>query len=387
MGMAMRRFLGFLALFGLGFALGAYVFLNYAPFGRHLAPTRELSGEARTLIEALEKPVPAAEAPTSFETMLRNAAARIAPAVVNVDVSGEVNFGRLFSQEVQGKGSGVIISPDGYIVTNNHVVRIGRDIARDITVTLSDGRVFRARVLGTDARNDIALLKVDAKNLPAAQLGDSDRLQVGDWVIAVGNPFGFESTVTAGIVSALNRRVGGLRGLPDNLIQTDAAINQGNSGGALADSRGRLVGINTAIFTPSGGNVGIGFAIPINQVREVVKEILTYGSIGIAWIGIGYRSIADKEIRDYLSFWFPDTRFPENGLIVQRVWRNSPASRAGIEPGDVLLELNGRPLRATEQLEQFMRRARPGDRVRFKVWRFGRVLDIEVVLGTAPDQP
>ncbi len=383
----MRKFLGFLALFGLGFALGAYVFLNYAPFGRHSAPTRELSGEARTLIEALEKPVPAAEAPTSFETMLRNAAARIAPAVVNVDVSGEMSFRGLFSQEVQGKGSGVIISTDGYIVTNNHVVRIGSDIARNITVTLSDGRVFRARVLGTDARNDIALLKVDAKNLPAAQLGDSDRLQVGDWVIAVGNPFGFESTVTAGIVSALNRSVGGLRGLPDNLIQTDAAINQGNSGGALADSRGRLVGINTAIFTPSGGNVGIGFAIPINQVREVVKEILTYGSIGIAWIGIGYRSIADKEIRDYLSFWFPDIRFPENGLIVQRVWRNSPASHAGIEPGDVLLELNGRPLRAIEQLEQFMRRARPGDRVRFKVWRFGRVLDIEVVLGTAPDQP
>lgn len=381
----MRKILGFLVLFGLGFFAGAYVLKTYyPPEGRRGVET--FSAEERRLVETLGKPEPTQQAPTSFETMLRNAAARIAPAVVNVDVTGEDSRG-FFARVVQGRGSGVIISADGYVITNNHVVRIGGRIAPDIVVNLSDGRRFNARVLGTDARNDIALLKIEGKNLPVAPMGDSNQLQVGDWVIAVGNPFGFESTVTAGIVSALNRRVRGLRGLPDNLIQTDAAINQGNSGGALADSRGRLVGINTAIFSPSGGNVGIGFAIPINQVREAVKDILAHGSIGIAWLGIGYASIADPQLRRSLTEQFPDTQFPANGLVIMEVWRNSPADRAGIQPGDVLIDLNGRPLRETDQLEQFMRRARPGERVRFKLWRFGRVLEAEVTLGTAPDQP
>ncbi len=381
----MRKILGFLVLFGLGFLAGAYVLSLYrSPEERR--GVENLSSGERRLIETLAKPEPTQQAPTSFETMLRNAAARIAPAVVNVDVTGE-DIQSFFPRVVQGKGSGVIISSDGYVITNNHVVRIGGRIAQDIVVRLSDGRSFKARVLGTDARNDIALLKIEGKNLPVAPIGDSNQLQVGDWVIAVGNPFGFESTVTAGIVSALNRRVRGLRGLPDNLIQTDAAINQGNSGGALADSRGRLVGINTAIFSPSGGNVGIGFAIPINQVREAVNDILAYGSIGIAWLGVGYASIADPQLRRFLTGRFPDVQFPANGLVIMEVWRNSPADRAGIQPGDVLIELNGRSLRETNQLDQFMRRARPGERVRFKLWRFGRVLETEVILGTAPDQP
>ncbi len=381
----MRKILGFLVLFGLGFLVGAYVLNIYSsPEGRRGVGIS--TAEERRLVETLGKPEPTQQAPTSFETMLRNAAARISPAVVNVDVTGEDTRG-FFARMVQGRGSGVIISADGYVITNNHVVRIGGRIAPDIVVNLSDGRRFKARVLGTDARNDIALLKIEGKNLPVAPMGDSNQLQVGDWVIAVGNPFGFESTVTAGIVSALNRRVRGLRGLPDNLIQTDAAINQGNSGGALADSRGRLVGINTAIFSPSGGNVGIGFAIPINQVREAVKDILAHGSIGIAWLGIGYASIADPQLRRSLTERFPDLQFPANGLVIMEVWRNSPADRAGIQPGDVLIDLNGRPLRETDQLEQFMRRARPGERVRFKLWRFGRVLETEVILGTAPDQP
>jgi S1-C subfamily serine protease len=267
----MRKFLGFVALFALGFAAGAYVWNTYFPQRDGVrrvvaAPAGETDAERVALTNLLEqRPATAEPPPTNFETMLRTASQRIAPAVVNIDTTIRLTdiFGET-RERVAGRGSGVIISPDGYIATNNHVVRVGDQIAQRIIVTLQDGRQFTAKVLGTDRRNDLALLKIDARNLPAAQLGDSDKLQVGDWVIAVGNPFGLGTTVTAGIVSAINRRVE-RSDLPKGFIQTDAAINQGNSGGALADSRGRLVGINTAIFSPVGANVGIGFAIPINR--------------------------------------------------------------------------------------------------------------------------
>ncbi|MCX7924861.1 MAG: trypsin-like peptidase domain-containing protein [Fimbriimonadales bacterium] len=384
----MRKFLGFVVLFVLGFATGAYVLNTYFPNRGGLSQTVAAPGgdtdTGRTALISLLEQRPATDpAPTSFETMLRTASQRISPAVVNVDTTGEIATWRGW-REVGGRGSGVIISPDGYVVTNNHVVRIQRQVARDIFVTLQDGRRFRATVLGTDSQNDVALLKIDGKNLPVAQLGDSDKLQVGDWVIAVGNPFGLGTTVTAGIVSALNRSLEGA-GAPSGFIQTDAAINQGNSGGALADSRGRLIGINTAIFSPVGANVGIGFAIPVNRVKQVIREILEHGSVGQAWLGISYADISDPQIRRFLQERLPEVRFPANGMFIDGVIANSPARSAGIQPGDVITQLNGRPLRSIDDMQNFMRRAKPGQQITLRIWRDGQTRDITVTLGVRPE--
>lgn len=384
----MRKFMGFVALFALGFAAGAYVLNTYFPqrgsVRQVVAAPGEPTDASRTeLTNQLEQRTATEPAPTNFETMLRTASQRISPAVVNVDTTGEIATWRGW-REVGGRGSGVIISADGYVVTNNHVVRIQRQVARDIFVTLQDGRRFRATVLGTDSQNDIALLKIDGRNLPTAQLGDSDKLQVGDWVIAVGNPFGLGTTVTAGIVSALNRSLEG-QGAPSGFIQTDAAINQGNSGGALADSRGRLIGINTAIFSPVGANVGIGFAIPVNRMKQVIKEILEHGSVGQAWLGVSYADISDPQIRRFLQERLPEVQFPANGMFIDGVVANSPARAAGIQPGDVLIALNGRPLRTIEQMQNYMRTAKPGQRVTLRIWRDGRTQDISVTLGVRPE--
>ncbi|MCX7992106.1 MAG: trypsin-like peptidase domain-containing protein [Fimbriimonadales bacterium] len=384
----MRKFLGFVALFALGFATGVYVLNTYFP--NRGGPTQTVAaprGDTDTsrveLTRLLEQRPATDPAPTSFETMLRTASQRISPAVVNVDTTGEIATWRGW-REVGGRGSGVIISPDGYVVTNNHVVRIQRQVARDIFVTLQDGRRFRATVLGTDSQNDVALLKIDGKNLPTAQLGDSDKLQVGDWVIAVGNPFGLGTTVTGGIVSALNRSLEGA-GAPSGFIQTDAAINQGNSGGALADSRGRLIGINTAIFSPVGANVGIGFAIPVNRVKQVIREIMEHGSVGQAWLGISYADISDPQIRRFLQERLPEVKFPANGMFIDGVVANSPARSAGIQPGDVVVQLNGRPLRTIDDMQNFMRRAKPGQQITLRIWRDGQTRDITVTLGVRPD--
>ncbi len=383
----MKKALRFLVLFGLGFLAGAYVLRTYFPASSPIAAPPEVRDEsAEALLASLEANASNADTapPTNFETMLRNASRQISRAVVNVDTTGEVRTWRGLAR-VGGQGSGVIISSDGYVVTNNHVIRIGREVAPNIIVTLQDGRRFRATPLGTDSQNDIALLKIDAKNLPAAQFGDSDKLEVGDWVIAVGNPFGFGHTVTAGIVSAINRNIEGAGNVPSGLIQTDAAINQGNSGGALADSRGRLVGINTAIFSPVGANVGIGFAIPINRVRQVVREILEQGSVGQAWLGISYADLSDPELRRALSQDFPDLRFPERGMLIMQVLRNSPAGQAGLRGGDVILAVDGRNITNIEQMQQLMRRKKPGEKVKLRIWREGQTLEIEVVLGVRPE--
>jgi S1-C subfamily serine protease len=326
----MRKFLGFVALFALGFAAGAYVLNTYFPQRDGVrrvvaAPAGETDAERTALIHLLEqRPATAEPAPTSFETMLRTASQRIAPAVVNVDTTGEIATWRGW-REVGGRGSGVIISPDGYIATNNHVVRVGDQIAQRIIVTLQDGRQFTAKVLGTDRRNDLALLKIDARNLPAAQLGDSDKLQVGDWVIAVGNPFGLGTTVTAGIVSAINRRVE-RSDLPKGFIQTDAAINQGNSGGALADSRGRLVGINTAIYSPVGANVGIGFAIPVNRVFSNTARSVKRGSASATPTLATHKS--DGSCRSVC----PRCASPPTGCSSTALWRTRPRAARGFSP-------------------------------------------------------
>lgn len=387
----MRKFLGFAVLFVLGFATGAYVLNTYfpnrgGPMQVAAAPDGDTEASRVELTRLLEqRPAAPQPAPTNFETMLRTASQRIAPAVVNIDTTARVRaWGGGIREVPVGSGSGVIISPDGYVVTNNHVVRVNNDdLASQIWVTLRDGRRLQARVLGTDRRNDLALLKINERNLPVAQLGDSDKLQVGDWVIAVGNPFGLGNTVTAGIVSAIDRRIE-RQDLPGGMIQTDAAINSGNSGGALADSRGRVVGINTAIFSPVRANVGIGFAIPVNRVKQVVREILQYGFLGEAYLGIGYGDVSDPRVQQFLRRAYPDTNIPAQGVIIGEVDPNSAAARAGLQPDDIITHVDGRPIRTIEQVQDILRLKKPGDTVQLRVWRGGRTLQVEATLGRVP---
>lgn len=378
----MRKALGIAAIFVFGFVLGSWVLKSYYYYPSGSVGSPE---EKSQLLALLAKPAGAQAPPTSFEEMIVKAAARISPAVVNIDVTGKARVRDWFfdverEYQWQGKGSGVIISPEGYVVSNYHVVRG----AENILVTLADGRSFNARLVGSDPVNEIALLKINQKNLPYAQMGDSDKLRVGEWVLAIGNPFGFENTVTAGVISALNRNLpAGERSL-FGMIQTDAAINKGNSGGALANSRGQLVGINTAIYSPAEVNAGIGFAIPINKVKRVVQELIQKGRVAYAWLGVRYGSVKDPRIQRDLSETFPQLKLPQQGVLLVGVIEGSPAARAGLQPGDILLEFNGKPIRDQLDMIQFMRDARPGEQVHFKVWREGKIHTLTVVLAEQP---
>ncbi|MFB3777451.1 MAG: DegQ family serine endoprotease [Bryobacteraceae bacterium] len=260
----------------------------------------------------------------------------------------------------EGVGSGVIVSPEGYILTNSHVV----DGASDVHVTLADKREFKARVVGRDAKTDIAVLKVDAGSLPCITIGDSSKVQVGDYVLAIGNPFGVGQTVTMGIVSATSR--GGL-GIEDyeDFIQTDAPINPGNSGGALVNDRGELIGINTAILSHgSGGNQGIGFAVPANLARTVTEQILKNGRVTRAYLGI-----IPQDVTPALAKAFGATQ--QQGALVGDVRPGSPAQKAGIEKGDIILELNGKAVPDSNQLRMSISMMQPGSTVSLKLLRGG----------------
>lgn len=316
------------------------------------------------------------------------ATARIEPAVVNIDTFMRAHralrledfFGQ--REALRGSGSGVIISPDGYIITNYHVVR-GAD---EILVSLADGRRFIGQVVGADERSDIAVIRVNATNLPNAEMGDSDKLRVGEWAIAVGNPLGLGSTVTVGVISALNRRRLTLdegRYL-EVAIQTDAAINQGNSGGALANIHGQLIGINTAIAAPpGGGSIGIGFAIPVNHVRKVVRDIIVHGG-------------AAKQARPWMGFYLESVRpslmkrvkLPDpNGVVVGEVVPGSPAAKAGLRADDVIRRFGDRPIHATQELLEEIMKRRPGEQVRLGVWRDGKEIALTVTIGQEPEDP
>ena len=233
-------------------------------------------------------------------------------------------------QRIVGQGSGFIISPDGYIMTNNHVV----GDADKVTVKLEDGREFIAKTVGTDPHTDVALIKIDAKNLPVLALGNSDALEVGEWVLAIGNPFGLSHTLTAGIVSAKGRSSLGLADY-ENFIQTDAAINPGNSGGPLVDLNDKAVGMNTAIFSQSGGYMGIGFAIPINMAKAIKDQLIKTGSVTRGYLGIVIQDLTPELAK---SFGLDD----HNGILVAEVTENSPAEKAGLRQGDVIVEFNGK---------------------------------------------
>ncbi len=354
--MTLRRFSGFVCVFAIGILVGGFL------LHMRLARSVDLISAQRNAIRILDR-----QPLTSIigDNRIVEAVKRIEPTVVNIDTVGRAHSEEdsnipWMDQEVRGKGSGVVISPDGYIVTNSHVI----DGANRIRVTLTDGHWYFAHLIGQDPETDLAVVRVDAANLKSAVLGDSDNLQVGEWSIAVGNPLGLGSTVTLGVISALNRRnlqIEEGRNL-DGAIQTDAAINRGNSGGALGNINGELIGINTAILSsgPNGGSIGLGFSIPSNTVRRVTKNIIeSYGvpaqKIKQPWLGIQFSSVPEEIA---LNLNLPTDR----GVMVQHVLPETPASLAGIHNGDILLSLDSKPIKSGSDVKNSVRGHKAGDK-------------------------
>jgi serine protease Do len=331
---------------------------------------------------------------TSFAPVVK----KVTPSVVQVYVSSKPKrgpsmespfpdnpfFRRFFGEDFdvprrgmpmprqQGMGSGVIVTKDGYILTNNHVV----DGADEVKVALNDEREFTAKVVGKDPKTDIAVIKIDAKNLPAVEVANSENIEVGDLVLAVGNPFGVGQTVTMGMVSATGR---GNLGLDyEDFIQTDAAINPGNSGGALVDAEGRLIGINTAILSRSGGNQGIGFAVPVNIARTVMESLIKDGRVVRGFMGVNIQDVTPRLAREF------DLKDNVAGVIVADVTPNSPAQKAGIKSGDVVLEYNGKPVRDSRHLKLQVAQTAPGTKVPVKVLREGEQKTLEVAVKELP---
>jgi serine protease Do len=276
-------------------------------------------------------------------------------------------------QREDSLGSGVIVSPDGYILTNNHVI----DGATDVRVTLADKRQLKAKVVGADPKTDIAVLKVEGSGFPAITIGDSSKVQVGDYALAIGDPFGVGQTVTMGIISAMNRGNLGIEDYED-FIQTDAPINPGNSGGALVNDRGELVGINTAILSHgSGGNEGIGFAIPINMARNVMSQILDHGKVNRAYLGIMVQDITPgiSKAMNLKNM---------KGVLVGDVSPAGPAQRSGVQRGDVILEINGKPMEDSRELRNTVSMMNPDANVNLKLMRDGKITDVTVKLGELP---
>ncbi len=315
---------------------------------------------------------------------LSGAARKASPAVVSINTStapardprsNDPWFRFFFGDRdpgQQGVGSGVIVSPEGILLTNNHVV----EDAGEIDVQLSDGREVRAQVVGTDPETDLAILKVELDKLPVIVLGNSDELAVGDIVLAIGNPFGVGQTVTSGIVSALGRSQLGINTF-ENFIQTDAAINPGNSGGALVDVNGNLLGINTAIYSRSGGSLGIGFAIPVSTARMVLDGIVREGKVTRGWIGVEPNELS-PELAE--TFGVKATE----GVIITGVLQDGPAAVGGIRPGDVIVQVAGKPVTNVAGLLSSVAALRPGEAAPFQVQRGNRMLDLELTPGVRP---
>jgi serine protease Do len=335
-------------------------------------------------------------APMSFADMV----AKLQPAVVNISTTQKITvqqnnpfagtpFGDLFgapgggedrpiTRQGQSLGSGFIISPDGYIVTNNHVISAGTRTAvvESITVTLTDKKEYKARVVGRDTASDIAVLKIEANGLPFVRFGDSARARVGDWVIAIGNPFGIGSSVTAGIVSALHRTTG-QGGAYDRFIQTDASINQGNSGGPMFDMNGNVIGINSQIYTPTGGNVGIGFAIPAEQAKPIVDQLRGGAKIKRGYLGIQLQPMTPEF---YESLGLPKDR----GELVASVVPGEGAARAGIQQGDVITKVNNQDVTPDQTLSFIVANLPIGSRIPIELIRNGQRMNVTATLGERP---
>jgi serine protease DegQ len=337
-------------------------------------------------VVAIPTAAPPSAAPALSAGSLNTAVGRAAPAVVSVSAikPGMRNphesdpwyryfFGDRSPGDVQrGVGSGVIVSPQGYLLTNNHVV----EGASEIEVGLKDGREARARLVGTDPETDVAVLKIDLDRLPSITLGNIEVLQVGDLVLAIGNPFNVGQTVTAGIVSALGRNQLGLSTF-ENFIQTDAAINPGNSGGALVDVNGQLVGINTAIFSRTGGNMGIGFAIPVDLARQVMEGLIKDGKVTRGWIGV--------EPRDLPAEYAESFKLPiKDGVLIAGVLQDGPAGRSGLKPGDVVTAVGDRQVANTVQLLNAVAALKPGSEATLGVQRGTQALQVKLTVGQRP---
>lgn len=278
-------------------------------------------------------------------------------------------------QQQLGLGSGVIISEDGYIVTNNHVIAD----AERLEVTLNDNRNFPATVVGTDPTTDLALIKIDAPQLHVIPMGNSEDLRVGEWVLAVGNPFGFTSTVTSGIVSAKARNISTTTGMPssggiESYIQTDAAVNQGNSGGALVNLKGELVGINTAIYSSTGTYAGCSFAIPTSIVQKVIGDIKSYGTVQRAYLGIRFIELSPELINE------KKLNGPTSGIYVAEIEERSAAMAAGLAEGDIITAINGKPTRTTAEMQEVITHFSPGDEVNIEYYRDGKAYSVETTL-------
>ncbi|MFM1847643.1 MAG: putative periplasmic serine endoprotease DegP-like precursor [Pseudomonadota bacterium] len=288
------------------------------------------------------------------------------------DRFGQQGMGPQGPPQQQGLGTGVIIDSAGHILTNNHVV----GDADEVTVRLHDERTFKATVVGKDDRSDLAVIKIKAPNLVPALLGDSDTLKIGQWVVASGNPFGLDNTITAGIVSAKGRSIMGGSQYED-FIQTDAAINPGNSGGPLVDLDGKVVGINTAIFSRSGGYMGIGFAIPMNMARKVMESLISTGKVVRGWLGIGIQNLNEDLAK---SFEYSATE----GALVGHIEPNGPAAKAKLQQGDIIVTLDGEKIKNINQLRNRVAGIKPGTKVAAEVWRNGKTMNISIEIGQLP---
>jgi serine protease DegS len=326
------------------------------------------------------------QGPVSYADAVTTAA----PAVVNLYTTKVINkpthplfedpqFRRFFGDNSPKQkrmesslGSGVIMSPEGYLLTNNHVTS-GAD---QIVVALKDGRETLARVIGSDPETDLAVLKIDLKNLPSITIGRSDSIRIGDVTLAIGNPFGVGQTVTMGIISATGRNQLGLNNYED-FIQTDAAINPGNSGGALVDANGNLTGINTAIFSKSGGSQGIGFAIPVKLAMEVMKSIIEHGQVIRGWLGIEVQPLTQELAESFGLSGRP-------GIVVAGIFRDGPAQKAGLQLGDVILNIDGEPAGDGRRSMNQVARIKPTDKVTIRVMRNGKELDLTAEIGLRP---
>ena len=348
-----------------------------------LLPGFERRGDGVVLLQETSTPVAGTRVATYAD-----AAKKAMPAVVNIYTSKEMRqrhpllddsmlrryfpdlAERMPRQRATSLGSGVIVTSEGFVLTNHHVIE-GAD---DIELVLADGRRVGARVRGTDPETDLAVLQAGDKNLPSITFGNLDSVQVGDVVLAIGNPFGFGNTVTMGIVSATGRNHLGISRFED-FIQTDAAINPGNSGGALIDIAGNLIGINSTIYSQSGGSQGIGFAIPVSLAKTVLEQIIRDGEVVRGWLGIEPQELT-PEIAKALAV--------DGGVLILALVRNGPADRAGIQPRDVVVEIDGRPTRDTSALLARIAALPPGSQVKVRLWRDRKAVDVDVTVGRRP---